>query len=247
MQRSTWIKALPIALVTLALASPVVAGTPRHFKRGGGAQNYEWGVGVRIGLFTPEGDSEFWDDTFDTFTGDIEDFEDTSLAFDLHYYVNPVVRLNGSVFGAVGETRQGYVDADIDPFLEGVRHDSELRVSAFTLGAQVMLFGNRQTLRPYVGIGGGFYSWRYREDGDFVFFGEIPEDDEIVFTEFEDDGVTFGYYLNAGVELAITPTVSLTVDGRWHRADDDLGSDFEGFGEIDLSGTEVSVGATWRF
>ena len=83
MLRSTWLKALPIALITLALASPVFAGTPRHFKRGGGAQDYNWGIGVRIGLFTPEGDSEFWDDTFDIFTGDIEDFEDTSLGFDV--------------------------------------------------------------------------------------------------------------------------------------------------------------------
>lgn len=247
MRRSTWLKTLPIALVTIALASPVLAGTPRHFKRGGGPE-YTWGVGARIGLFTPEGDSEFWDDTFDVFTGDIEDFEDTSLAFDLHYNVNPVVRLNGSVFGSVGEARQGYRDADFDPFLEGVRHDSELRVSAITVGAQIMLFGPHHRVRPYVGLGGGFYSWRYREDGEFVIFDQFdPEFDEIVFSEFEDDGVTTGFYLNAGLELGLTEDVALVIDGRWHRAEDGLGGDFEGFGDIDISGTELSIGASWRF
>ncbi|GAB4376119.1 MAG: hypothetical protein Kow0062_16010 [Acidobacteriota bacterium] len=240
------------ALVTvLALPALALAGGPRHYPRRGPGPRpaaFDTTFGVRLGVFSPDADSNFFDENFAVFTGDADDYEDGMVGVDFAWRSSPQIDLVASISTFEGSQTQGYRDAAVDPFLEGVLHDSELSITPLTIGLRARLAGEGSVVRPYVGAGGGFYWWRYREFGDFVEFDPVdPANDQIITAGFESESVTLGFYLQAGVEFSVRPTWSVYVDARWHQADDELGDDFEGFGDIDLSGREVSVGVAWHF
>jgi len=238
-------------LAALAASLPAWAGGPRHFPRRGpvaGPADYETTFGVRIGVFSPDGESNFFDENFDVFTGRADDYEDGSLAIDFAWRMRPQIDVLASLGTYEGSQTQGYRDAAVDPFLDGVLHDSELSITPLTIGLRARLGGEDAVIRPYLGAGAGFYWWRYREFGDFVEFDPVdPNNDQVITAAFESESVTLGFYVQAGFEIAVRPTWSIYVDGRWHQADDELGDDFEGFGDIDLSGREVSIGVAWHF
>lgn len=235
-------RAALVTFVLFALAAvPALAQSPRHYPRGGGgsSQDFPFGFAFRVGLYEPDGESNFWDDSFDVFTGNISDFEDTSYGFDLRY----AVARNVDVVATVGAFEGDAIRAYRDPFVSDLSHRAELDVNPFTVGIQAYIGSRDRTFRPFVGAGGGFYWWRYREVGDFYDF----DFEEVVTTRFESDGTTLGFYLQAGLEVALSPNWALLAEGRWHYAEDEISDDFSGFGDIDLGGREVSLGLSWRF
>lgn len=244
--KSISIAALTV-LTVLVAASPVLAGGPRHYPRGRRpVTDTRMTAKLHVGLLTPDGDSEFFDENSQVFTGDPGDLEDTSFTGDLEWALSPNTGVVFSLGSFKGTQRQSYLDFT-DEFGGEIEHQSSLRVAPMTIGLNFYLAGRDSRISPYVGAGAGFYWWRYREVGDFILFGDTAADDEIIFDDFESDGTTIGYYLSAGVDFRITPMTSLFVEGRWHDADDEMADDFDGFGTIDLSGRDVSFGLAWRF
>jgi hypothetical protein len=57
-------------------------------------------------------------------------------------------------------------------------------------------------------------------------------------------GSVFGL---AGVDLRLNDTWSLVGQARYRWAEDELGGNFAGFGTIDLSGFDYTVGAAFHF
>lgn len=226
-----------VALALLVLSTAVPASAQYY----GGDHTLRF----RGGLFEPEGDSEYWDDAEALFTGEASDLEDTLLGFDYDLGLGGGGHLSllFSVSGFSGE------DDREDLFFEDqlgnpIVHTVTLDIASFTAGLKVNLFPNAR-VRPYVGAGGGYYVWDLEERGDFVFSG--PQFDEIFFETFQDDGATLGYYFMGGVAIPFTPSWGLFAEARWHRAEDELGGDFEDFGDLDLSGREISGGFSWTF
>lgn len=229
------IRAAAATLALIALAAPASA----QYYRGDNS------IRFRAGLFEPDGDSEYWQDSEARFTGKASDLEDVIFGFDYRRGLAGGGRLSLllSVSGYEGE------DSRRDRFFDDERgfpivHRVRLDVTSFTAGLNFDLIPHGP-VRPYLGAGGGYYLWELRERGDFVFSG--PVFDEIFTDSFSDDGATLGYYWLAGVAVPVTPNWGLFVEGRWHRADDRLRGDFEGFGDIDLSGREISAGFSWTF
>ena len=58
--------------------------------------------------------------------------------------------------------------------------------------------------------------------------------------------MAYGGYWLAGLDVPISRDLSLFAEGRWTKVDDELDKDFEGFGKLDLSGREVSLGLSWK-
>ena len=81
MKRSWWVSGA--LLVCLAAALPAEAQRYRH-ERYGDQQSFR----LRLGLFTPEGDSDFFDQTEFDFTGDAQEFEDAVAGVDYVYEMN---------------------------------------------------------------------------------------------------------------------------------------------------------------
>jgi hypothetical protein len=242
MKRSWWIGA---TLMACLLASAVPAQARSRYDRPG-YRHYgsEQSFRLRLGMFTPDGKESFFEDTARDFTGDPNDFEDVvgglDYVFDLQHNVG--LMLSADYFE--GQQDQSYRNFE-DNRGNRISHTSTLEITPVTAGIVVKLAPERAPVVPYVGAGGGIYAWRYRESGDFIDFGgsTLP-----VFTDtLEDTGAALGYYLLAGVEVPISPYFSFFAEGRWDRADDELGGDFEGLGTLDLSGERMMGGLAWHF
>ncbi len=227
------------ALLTIAAAAAVLASPAA-------AQYYapENGLRIRAGLFTPEASGEYFDGIFTDFTGNADDFEDGTIGVEYSRAIGPMIDL--LVGGSYFESRQSqayrdFEDSDGLPIV----HDTTLEASNFELGLRLRLAPAHAAVVPYVGGGGTMVAYRLTEEGDFIDFNPPPA--EIFSDHFEAEGTAVGYFLMAGLDIPIGRDFGLFVEGRWRDAKDDLADDFEDFGELDLSGREITGGVTWRF
>lgn len=233
------------ALLALSLAMPALADEPRHYPRGGERSSDDaYQLRLRLGVFELDGRSAFWDDSFGIFTGSRASFDDVEWGVDfnarLSYWWD--LQVSGTSYeSATGRSYRDYTDG----FGDEVVHEAGLSLSSLTVAAVLYPLGRGRTFTPYVGIGGGFYSWDYYEIGDFIDFDVDPA--EVISAGFEARGVTMGRYLMAGLDIPISADWKIFVEGRWTRVDDQLADDFDGFGTIDLSGRTVSVGFSYSF
>ena len=228
-----------VALAVLVLAA--LAAAPAAAQYYGGDNTLRF----RGGLFEPDGDSQYWDDAEALFSGDASELEDTVIGVDYRRSLDPAGRFSLLVSGSAYEGEDRREDLFfVDELGFPIEHDVFFTLATFTAGVNINLIPHGP-IRPYVGAGGGYYVWELEETGDFVF--STSAGDEIFFETFIDDGATFGYYYLAGVEVPINPSFGLFAEARWHRADDELSDDFEDFGELDLSGREITGGFSWTF
>lgn len=229
-----------IALATAVLAAPAWA-QPGVYYRGPGERNL---LRVQGGLFEPDGGGNYLPDKRLEFTGDAEDFEDVSIGVDYLRLLSDRLALQVSGNFYEGEADQAYLDfVDSDGF--DIFHTTTLEVSSLNLGLVVFLTSRGSAVVPYVGLGGGLYSWRLVESGEFIDFGLFEP--EIFADTFVSEGDTFGYHYLVGLDIPLGSQFSIFAEARWQEADDDLDGDFEGFGTLDLSGREIRAGLSWSF
>jgi opacity protein-like surface antigen len=235
--------------VLIALAALLVLAVPAFAQHGrgyGGHRNYyperEGEFRIRLGAFQPDGDSEYWSDVHDEFTGSIDDFE--NIDFGAEYLLPLGNHLSVSFGGSVyeGDSTQAY-RRFVDNNNNRIRHDTTLDIASGTVGLVYHILPPDVALQPYVGFGGGAYWWQIEESGDFI---GAPPQRPIFNANLKSDGVAFGYYGLVGLQAPITRHVSLFAEGRWTNVDDTLTGDFEGFGDIDLGGREIAAGISWR-
>jgi opacity protein-like surface antigen len=199
---------------------------------------------VRGGLFTPRGDSQYWTEKeFDFFT-EAEDFEDFLLGVDYRRRLGARTYLvvSGTVFSAEESTsyREFVDESGFDIF-----HDTTLDIASGTIGVHFVLTGPDAAVQPYLGGGGGFWAWNLEESGDFIDFSVT---DPFIFSDtFTDDGAAFGWYWLVGLDVPVGDQFSVFAEVRWDRVDDELGSDFRGLGDLDLSGRQITAGVAFGF
>lgn len=95
---------------------------------------------------------------------------------------------------------------------------------------------------PWVGGGAGFVWYRFEQQGDFVDF----KTNGVFASSFSSSAWTPAAQGMAGVDLALSPTVGITLGARYLLARGSLVRDFGGFDKIDLSGGSVTGGFTFR-
>jgi hypothetical protein len=240
-----------IALVLGSLSSPVPA-----------ANGTDHAVQVRIGGFFPSGGGDLWDDNSDVFTQDISDFDAASIGFTFLSSLGNAVEL-GVNLDFYDETTtsvyRGFVeevefdDGSFETF--DIPHDTRLEIVPLTVDFRFLPGGRyrirgpqgRRVLKPvfYLGLGGGLNFWDYEEVGDFLDFSFDPP--EPFFGRFVDSGTALELHGLAGVELPVGPHFGVLFEARHSWSDDELGDDFAGFGDIDLSGWSAFVGGSFRF
>ena len=231
--------------VFIALMGLLTVAVPSFAQRHGRGRYYperEGAFRIRLGAFQPDGDSEYWRDKEQDFTGSIDDFENASFGLDYLLPLSNRLSLMFSGSAYEGDSTNAYRNFE-DNFGDRIRHDTTLDVASGTIGLLLHLTGPDVAIQPYVGAGGGAYPWRLKESGDFIDFGSSSR--TIFSADLTSDGVAFGYYGLVGLEAPITPRVSIFAEGRWTAVDDDLADDFEGFGKLDLGGREFAAGLSW--
>jgi opacity protein-like surface antigen len=198
---------------------------------------------LRLGAFQPDGNSQYWDGIRHDFTGSsTRDFQAPDFGLDYILPLNGPLNLifSGSIYQ--GSSTNSYRNF-ADNFGNRIRHDTTLDIASLTAGLLVRLAPRRSPVQPYIAVGGGVYPWRLKESGDFVDFS--TPNNTIFSADLKSDGNAFGYYGLLGLEVPVSRRVNLFVEGRWTHVNDDLNKDFEGFGRLDLSGTEVAAGVSW--
>lgn len=229
-----------IAILAAALAIAAPASAQRRQYQGG-EQN---ALRFWAGLFAPRGDSAYWNEAFDVFTGDESDFEDSSFGGDFKLALGRRTSILFSGAYSEGRSDQSYRDF-VDVGGNPITHRTDLEIASATAAFVVNLTGPRARVIPYAGVGGGFYSWRLEESGDFIDF--FPAEPEIFSATFSDSGDTTGWFWLFGLEVPLGPRWSFFAEGRWQRLDDELGGDFADIGKLDLAGRTVAGGVAWRF
>jgi opacity protein-like surface antigen len=221
-----------------ALPALAAAGTDRG----------HWGetqaMRFHLGEFTPRGSSAYWDDKQLEFSGDADDFAGGIVRLEYLRYLGERLGLLASGSFWEGSSRQYYLDF-VDERGNDIFHRTALDVGSLTVGLLAHPLGRDKVVSPYIGAGAGFYGWRLRESGDFIDFGVVPA--EIFTGSFEDDGTAFGWYYHVGLEVPVARNFAVEAEARWDRVDDELSGDFQGFGNLDLSGRALTLGVSWSF
>ncbi len=235
MRRSTVFTAIVTAVVLAGIS--VDAHAQGNWQPGdfGAVRGY-------IGIFSPQGSSEYWDDTFEAFTGSTSDFEDVVFGFD---YLWRTSNRSGLLFGTSfysGAATQAYRDW-VDGDGQDVNHTTKLDLTELTAAYVVRL--GAHGMRPYIGGGGGLLWWGLREEGYFIDFADpgLP----IVFASYDAGGTTWELFALAGLDVPIGYRWSFFVEGRYRWAEAELDGDFSGFGTVDLSGFQLAGGFSWNF
>lgn len=236
-QITTW---LAFSIAALGLAVPASAAQNTSYRPYRGLNELR----IRGGLFTPDGDSQYWNEKeFDFFTT-ADDFEDFVLGVDYRRRLGPRTALvfSGTAFSADESTSyRNFVDGSgADIF-----HDTTLDIASGTVGIHFILTGQNAPVQPYIGAGAGFWAWSLEESGDFIDFSQL--DPEIFTDTFSDDGGAFGWYYLVGLDVPLGDQFSVFGEARWDRVDDELSGDFRGLGALDLSGRQVTGGLAIRF
>ena len=236
MRKTTWIAAAAIVAIFAATAAEA-----QTYRRYGGDNSLRF----RVGMLTPDGESAYWDDNAEVFTGGADDFEDLAFGADFKFGL-------GERFGLVvsgdlweGEEDQAYLDF-VDAGGADIFHTTTIDVASLTAGVVLDILPRGSVVVPYIGAGGGFYFWTLTEEGDFIDFGD-PEGPTIFDDIFEDEGEALGWYGLVGLEVPLGSQWGVFAEGRWRQVEDELSGDFAGFGDIDLSGREIYGGVSWRF
>jgi hypothetical protein len=226
-----------ILVVTVATLWSVNAGAQGNWQPGdfGSWRFY-------MGLFEPTASSQYWDDTFDVFTGSPSDFEDLVFGTD---YLWRTSRQGGVLFGISfyeGRATQAYLDW-VDASGQDISHTTTLGLADMT-AAYVLRFG-RGSVTPYLGGGGGLLWWRLTEEGSFIDFAnpDLP----IIFASYRSDGTTWELFALAGLDFRLGRNWSFFFEGRYRWAEAELNRDFAGFGTIDLSGIQLTGGFAYNF
>lgn len=201
-------------------------------------------IRVLLGQFSPDCDSQYWDDKFLDFTGSASDFEDWAVQMD---YRHPLGQGSALLLGMSwyeGATSQAYRDY-VDSGGRSIAHRTSLAtwdVSA----AWIYEFGQRRSaVTPYLGAGVGYLLWELEEVGDFINFGD--PDLPIFRAGYGSRDGTWEILAVVGLDIRLGHAVSLVAQARWRDADDELGGDFVGFGKLDLSGIDYALGFAYSF
>jgi opacity protein-like surface antigen len=114
----------------------------------------------------------------------------------------------------------------------------------------------RKAVVPYIGGGIGGTWYELKQKGEFIHETDddaIPEDDfcrgadACIFEDvFTSDAWTFAQHAFAGVDIKLTRSFGLILEGRYYWADADVQGDYVDFNSIDLDGARAMIGFNWK-
>jgi opacity protein-like surface antigen len=96
---------------------------------------------------------------------------------------------------------------------------------------------------PYIGAGLGMMYYEFDQKGDFIDTGTLAVNND----QLHSAGWAPTAQALAGLEWSMGPGWALRTEARYLTGSAALGSDFQGFHRIDLSGMTSSVGFFIRF
>ena len=213
-------------------------------------------VGVRGSWFKAAAGSDIYDFVTDQFTLDKSDFNTGSFTAEIGINVAPRFDITASM-DFNGLTRPSEDRDEEEQLPNGsripIQQVTELEQMNFVASAKFLLLprGHRvsrlawipNTFVPYVGAGGGYGKYTFRQNGDFVDFV-----DHTIFTDtFRSEGWAPIFHVLGGTDIRVMSRLVLSFEGRYSWQHADLGTDFIDFEPIDLGGFRFGAGIHFAF
>jgi len=214
-------------------------------------------VGFRGGWAFNRSNAEIYDFLTDQLTLDKSDFDAPAFSLDFSWrlisWLDVVVGVEYSGRKHDSEDRR-FVEADGSPIEQSTRLTQvpltlSLKIYPVGRGKQVGEYAwIRKTVVPYVGGGIGGTWYQLKQKGDFVDIGDPNVlGDEIVFSAvFVSDDWAFAQHLFAGLDIKLTRSLGLILEGRYYWANANVQGDYLGFSSIDLDGARAMIGFNWK-
>jgi len=235
-----------VAFLFVAFAAPGQAQTLRGRTPNNAFQ-------IRLGYFFPTGGGPLWDDVEQRFTLSADDFNDGVFGLSFVTGINNrfEVGFHGDWYEETVRSQERFF-VDEDGF--AILHDTTLEEIPLAIDARFipagryrLRSGGARVMKPvfYLGAGIGVNIWEYEEVGDFV-----DENDPmlpIFFGTFRESGEALEGRVFLGIEFPLSPGFNLTFEGRYTWADDELRGALVDLGQIELGGTWLFVGGSFRF
>ena len=223
-----------LTLLALAVAASAASARPYNYKPNS--------LRLRFGELQLDGESVYWRTREQDFFGSAAAFDDDIGGVD---YTRMLSERWGVIISA--SDYQGSQTTAFRDFVDqnglDIEHTATLEIEELSAGIVLYLLRRDAIVAPYIGAGAGIYSYDLAEVGDFIDFDTL----DVFEGSFHGDGNALGIFFLVGLEIPVTPAFSIFGEARWRDSNEDLEQDFATFGEIDLGGREISLGAAFRF
>ncbi len=197
---------------------------------------------VRIGKYSPVGNSELWLENTETFNVLVSDFNFIFGGAEFTVELNEFVDLAFGVDVYSRRVNTHYREFVRDDGTE-IRQEMSLTVVPLTTGLRFLPLGKFRIVSPYVAGGFGLYPYEYKEQGEFIDFVTF----DVFDARFRDSGIGFGGYAAAGIEVTVTRGFLVFGEYRRHWVWAQHGGDFWDYGDFDLDASQIAFGFTARF
>ena len=197
---------------------------------------------VRVGQYSPFGNSDLWLENAETFDVLVSDFNFIFGGAEFTVELNEFIDLAFGIDVYSRRVNTHYREFVRDDGTE-IRQEMRLTVVPLTTGLRFLPLGKFRIVSPYVSGGFGLYPYEYQEQGEFIDFATF----DIFEARFRDSGVGFGGYAAAGIEVTVTRGFLVFGEFRRHWVYAQHGGDFRDFGDFDLDAHQIAVGFTFRF
>ena len=210
------------------------------------------GYAAPMGPRSPGGDTDIFGFTQELLTIEGADHDAVVFGGDFAIRVSPRLDLAVDVSQARSEVLsefRDWVDGDdlpIEQTTTFVRRPVNLSARYFLWdrGRRVSQFAwVPRDWVPYVGAGVGYTWYEFLQSGDFVDFDTL----EIFSDRLRSKGSSFTGQVLAGAQYSLNAQFILTGEARYRFGSVEMGRDFVGFDDIDLSGFHVTMGVGVRF
>jgi opacity protein-like surface antigen len=215
-------------------------------------------LGFRGGWAFNRSKGEIYDFLTDELTLSKSDFDAPAFAVDFSWRL---ISWLDVVFGfEYSRRKQNSEDRGFKDKFTGrpVVQDTRLTQVPLTLSLKIYPIGRgeqvgqyawiRKAVVPYIGGGIGGTWYELKQTGEFVDKGKPELGDEFIFSDvLISDGWAFAQHAFVGLDIKLTRSFGLILEGRYYWADADLQEDFVEFNPIDLDGARAMIGFNWKF
>lgn len=203
-----------------------------------GAANVEAAsFNFKLGLFYPNMKSDLWEINMENLALSKQDMQDKYYAGEFEQFVGRNLSLTLEVGHYMEEHYSMYRDYEYDdgtPIYQNVA----LRVINMEAGFKFYPLGHRGKLSPFVGAGFGMYYWKFEQWGDFIDFVDDVINQDVY---AESHAFTPGFNAKGGFVYRPSRSLGIGVEARYQNLKGELGSFFEGFEKLDMSGMSYAL------
>jgi hypothetical protein len=209
-------------------------------------------IAFRLGYMGSDANSDVFDFSLERFNVHKRDFGGVNGEAELAFVLYRGFEMSVAGGYAVASKRSMYrdwVDNDDQPieqttWFRRVPLTINLR---YNLAKSVQPIGSfafiPNTFTPYVGLGTGLVAHKFKQTGDFIDF----QDMSVFFHQYESTGVSSLVQAVAGLTYAANARMGLDTQLKYVRSSAQMGAQWIGFDNIDLSGVALTTGMHIRF